>query len=96
MSFIGFRSDTITQFTAAEVGLDAGVIRLHANHEQLDEVEVTREASRTFELDKRVFTVGTDLSTTGASALDVLNHVPSVSVNIEGSEPARIFRCAGS
>jgi hypothetical protein len=90
VSFIGFRSDTITQFTAAEVGLDAGVIRLHANHEQLDEVEVTREASRTrFELDKRVFTVGTDLSTTGASALDVLNHVPSVSVNIEGEVSLR-------
>jgi outer membrane receptor protein involved in Fe transport len=90
VSFIGFRTDTITQFTAAEVGSDAGVIRLHANHEQLDEVEVTREASRTrFELDKRVFTVGTDLSTTGASALDVLNHVPSVSVNIEGEVSLR-------
>ena len=37
-----------------------------------------------FQLDKRVFNVGQDLSSTGASALDVLNNVPSVTVNIEG------------
>jgi outer membrane receptor protein involved in Fe transport len=35
-------------------------------------------------LDKRVFTVGEDLSSTGASALEVLNNVPSVNVSIEG------------
>ncbi len=90
VSFIGFRTDTLRQLTATEGGSDAGVIHLHANHEQLDEVEVTREASRTrFELDKRVFTVGADLSTTGASALDVLNHVPSVTVSIEGEVSLR-------
>jgi outer membrane receptor protein involved in Fe transport len=46
---------------------------------------VQGEVSRTeFKLDKRVFNVGKDLSTTGASALEVLNNVPSVNVNIEG------------
>ena len=35
-------------------------------------------------MDKRVFNVGKDLSSTGASALEVLNNVPSVNVNIEG------------
>ncbi|MEL6717903.1 MAG: TonB-dependent receptor, partial [Bacteroidota bacterium] len=43
------------------------------------------EKSQTeFKLDKRVFNVGQDLSSTGASALEVLNNVPSISVNIEG------------
>ena len=37
-----------------------------------------------FKLDKRVFNVGKDISSTGASALEVLNNVPSVNVNIEG------------
>jgi hypothetical protein len=90
VSFIGYRSDTLTGLIAANGRIDAGVVHLEENMQQLSEVEVTREASRTrFELDKRVFTVGTDLSTTGASALDVLNHVPSVSVNIEGEVSLR-------
>ena len=43
------------------------------------------ERSRTeFKLDKRVFNVGQDLTSTGASALEVLNNVPSVNVSIEG------------
>ena len=33
---------------------------------------------------KGSFNVGKDLSSTGASALEVLNNVPSVNVNIEG------------
>ena len=37
-----------------------------------------------FKLDKRVFNVGKDLSSTGASALEVLDNVPSVTVSIEG------------
>ena len=36
-----------------------------------------------FKLDKRVFNVGKDISSTGASALEA-NNVPSVNVNIEG------------
>ncbi len=58
---------------------------LQENMQQLPEVEVVGDVSRTrFELDKRVFTVGEDLSSTGASALEVLNNVPSVNVSIEG------------
>ena len=37
-----------------------------------------------FRLDKRVFNVGKDLSSSGASALEVLDNIPSVNVNIEG------------
>lgn len=90
VSFIGYRADTLTQLTVANGTIDVGVIRLEENLQELPEMEVIGEVSRTrFELDKRVFTVGEDLSSTGASALEVLNNVPSVTVNIEGEVSLR-------
>ena len=52
----------------------------------MDEVEVRAEKSQTvFKLDKASFLMSVkDLISTGASALEVLNNVPSVIVNIEG------------
>ena len=56
----------------------------------LNEVEVRAEKSTTeFRLDKRVFNVGKDLSSTGASAYEVLENVPSVTVSIEGEVSLR-------
>ncbi len=90
VSFMGYRSDTLDQLVVARGRIDAGVVRLQENLQQLAEVEVVGEVSRTrFELDKRVFTVGQDLSSTGASALEVLDHVPSVRVSIEGEVSLR-------
>lgn len=84
-SFIGFETWKITEFTLTEGKADLGVIKLVENNVTLDEVEIRAEKSQTeFRLDKRVFNVGKDLSSTGASALEVLNNVPSVNVNIEG------------
>ncbi len=85
ISFIGFVNKTITDFSIKNKKIDLGKILLSENNQQLDEVVVRAEKSQTeFRLDKRVFNVGQDLSSTGASALDVLNNVPSVNVNIEG------------
>src|SRR5690606_37330098 len=38
-----------------------------------------------FKLDKRVFNVGQDIASSGMGALDVLNNVPSVNVDLEGA-----------
>ena len=85
ISFIGYDSKTITDITFINQIADLGIIYLGGDTKLLDEVIVTAEKSTTeFKLDKRVFNVGTDLSTTGASALEVLNNVPSVNVSIEG------------
>jgi len=83
--FMGFKKITIptTQISKKEINL--GVIEMFQDLEQLQEVVVQGEVSKTvFKLDKRVFNVGKDLSTAGASALEVLNNVPSVNVSIEG------------
>ncbi len=85
ISFIGFVKKTITDISIVNGKVDLGTILLEENSQQLDEAVVRAEKSSTeFKLDKRVFNVGKDLSNTGASALEVLNNVPSVNVNIEG------------
>ncbi len=90
VSFIGYKTKRIDYVSFKGQKADLGQIKLGENSEILDEVVVTAEKSTTeFKLDKRVFNVGTDLSSTGASALEVLNNVPSVNVNIEGAVTLR-------
>lgn len=90
ISFIGFATQTIEQINIINGKANLGVITLSEDSEVLDEVVVRAEKSTTeFKLDKRVFNVGKDLSSTGASALEVLNNVPSVNVNIEGQVSLR-------
>ncbi|MEM6318980.1 MAG: outer membrane beta-barrel family protein [Bacteroidota bacterium] len=85
ISFIGYAAKQINDFTPQNGKVNLGTITLFSDSQVLSEVEVRAEKSTTeFKLDKRVFNVGKDLSSTGASALEVLNNVPSVDVNIEG------------
>ncbi|MCF7560217.1 TonB-dependent receptor family protein [Sabulilitoribacter multivorans] len=90
VSFIGFITQTFKDFSVTNNKIDLGIISLSEDLQNLGEVLIRAEKSQTeFKLDKRVFNVGTDLSSTGASALEVLNNVPSVSVNIEGEVSLR-------
>ncbi|MFK7772292.1 MAG: TonB-dependent receptor [Saprospiraceae bacterium] len=90
VSFIGFANKTITDFSIENGTVNLGNILMSENDNQLEEVVVRAEKSTTeFRLDKRVFNVGQDLSSTGASALEVLNNVPSVNVDIEGAVSLR-------
>ncbi|MGB1033359.1 MAG: carboxypeptidase regulatory-like domain-containing protein, partial [Flavobacteriales bacterium] len=85
ISFLGFTPQTISDFVVSQGKVDLGTITLVHGALNLDEVEIEGERSTTeFKLDKKVFNVGSDLSSTGASALEVLNNVPSVNVDIEG------------
>lgn len=84
-SFIGFETQKQMNLEAKGNLLDLGTVLLGSDAKTLDMVEVRAERSQTeFKLDKRVFNVGQDLSNTGTSALELLNNVPSVNVNIEG------------
>ena len=85
ISFIGYQKRIIKEFQIANSEIQLGNIILMEDLEQLNEVVLQAEVSKTeFKLDKRIFNIGKDLSSTGASALEVLNNVPSVNVNIEG------------
>ena len=90
ISFIGFAKKTFDDPVPIDGEIDLGTIALEEDSQQLDEVVVAGEISQTeFRLDNRVFNVGKVLSSTGASALEVLNNVPSVNVNIEGQVSLR-------
>lgn len=85
ISFMGFKTKTITDFSVENGRVNLGEVELSEDSQALDEVVITGEVSKTvFKLDKRVFNVGSDISSTGVSALEVLNNVPSVNVDIEG------------
>lgn len=85
VSFIGYESLKISDIALQADDVDIGIIALKKEHQVLDEVELRAEKSTTeFKLDRRVFNVGNDLSSTGMGALELLNNVPSVNVSIEG------------
>jgi len=89
LSFIGFETKVLTDVIFINGLADLGVIKLNQG-EFLDEVTIRAEKSTTeFKLDKRVFNVGKDLSSTGMGALQLLNNVPSVNVSIEGQVSLR-------
>ena len=70
--------------------IDMGQITMSSSAELLEEVEITAEKSETqFSLDKRVFNVGKDLANQGGTAEDILDNVPSVTVDIEGAVSLR-------
>ena len=69
---------------------DLGIIKLHENAEALDEIEVIAEKSTVeFRLDKKIYNVGKDMTVKGGSASDVLDNVPSVTVDVEGNVALR-------
>lgn len=90
ISFIGYETIKKFDFQILDRTVDFGKIVLSEQSQSLNEVEVVGEQSTTeFRLDKRVFNVGKDLTSSGASALEVLDNVPSVTVSIEGQVSLR-------
>ena len=69
---------------------DVGKISLSPDSRLLNEVDVVAEQS-TYEmtLDKRVFNVGKDVSNTAGNAIEVLENIPAVSVDVEGNVSLR-------
>lgn len=85
--YLGYESKIISDLylTEKESTLDLGNILLFSIAQTLSEVEVRADKSfLEMTLDKRVFNVGKDLASTGGSAADILNNVPSVTVDEEG------------
>ena len=66
--------------------IDLGVVKLELDVAQLNEVEVVGQKTTVeLHLDKKVYNVGTDMTVKGGSVTDVLDNVPSVSVDVEGN-----------
>ena len=66
--------------------LDLGTIFLSLNLESLNEVEIIAEKTTVeIRLDKKIYNVGRDLTVRGGNVSDVLDNVPSVAVDAEGT-----------
>lgn len=67
-----------------------GTIYLEEDNNSLEEVEIITEKSTVeIKLDKKIYNVGKDMTVKGGSASDVLDNVPSVTVDIEGNVALR-------
>ena len=65
---------------------DLGTIELSINTNSLDEVELVAERTEVeIRLDKRVYNVGKDITVRGGSVSDVMDNIPSVSVDVDGA-----------
>lgn len=79
--------------------IDLGTITIEENIEELDGVEVVGERTTIEQrIDRKVINVGKDLTTAGATASDIMNNVPSVSVDqqsgnisLRGNENVRVM-----
>ena len=85
IEFISFESKNFNN-RKVDSNLDLGTIQLGFSSASLNEVVVIAETTQVeVRLDKKIYNIGKDLTTAGATISDALNNVPSVSVDVEGS-----------
>ena len=90
ISFLSYLTRTISDIKIINSGIVLDKIVLEENSQLLKEVVVTGQKSQLLlNLDKKVFNVGADITSLGGSAADILNNVPSVSVEMDGTVTLR-------
>ena len=100
VQFIGYNTyETEINISRGDRLADLGTILLEENVAALDEVTVVAERSTIEQkLDRKVINVGKDLTTAGPTASDIMNNLPSVSVDqqtgnisMRGNENVRVM-----
>ena len=82
--FLSFKTVNLED-TAIDANMNLGEIFMEEDSESLDEVEIIAEKSTLeVKLDKKIYNVGKDMTVKGGTASDVLDNVPSVTVDAEG------------
>ena len=89
LEYIGF-DKIILKDKVISIDEDFGIFELEIVTESLNEVELVGERTEVeIRLDKRIYNVGKDITVRGGSVADVLDNVPSVSVDVEGNVALR-------
>lgn len=89
VEFLSFESLTLNEKNLRD-DTNLGIIKLSPSAEALDEVEIIAEKSTVeIKLDKKIYNVGKDMTVKGGNAVDVLDNVPSVTVDVEGAVSLR-------
>ncbi|MFT5965720.1 MAG: outer membrane receptor protein involved in Fe transport [Flavobacteriaceae bacterium] len=85
IEYISYKTYTLSNKNLID-NTDLGTISIAMDVAQLNEVELIAERTTVeLRLDKKVYNVGQDLTVKGGSVTDVLDNVPSVSVDVEGN-----------
>jgi outer membrane receptor for ferrienterochelin and colicins len=89
IEFISFKASELSQQTYKE-STNLGIIYLEEDANQLNEVVVRSEKTTVeIKLDKKVYNVGSDLMVKGGTVSDVLDNIPSVTVDSDGAVSLR-------
>ena len=89
LDYISFKQKKIANKTFTQ-NTNLGKLFLSADLAQLSEISVVAERSTVeIKLDKKVYNVGKDMVVKGGTAGDVLNNVPSVTVDTDGTVALR-------
>jgi outer membrane receptor protein involved in Fe transport len=89
IEYISYKKITFTNKNLV-ADQNLGIIPLEINFETLDAIEVIAERTTVeIRLDKKIYNVGKDLTVSGGNVSDVLNNVPSVSVDAQGTVSLR-------
>ena len=84
VEFISFKTENLPNKNINK-DTNLGTITLGLNMESLDDVVIVAETTTVdVRLDKKIYNIGKDLTTSGGTVSDALNNVPSVSVDVEG------------
>jgi len=89
---IGYKSFVVNEivFQKGVPLIDLGKITIAPDVTILEQVEVRAEkSSMQMALDKKIFNVGKDLANNGGTAIEVLDNVPSVTVDLDGNVSLR-------
>jgi outer membrane receptor protein involved in Fe transport len=90
IGFIGFETLTTSSFTIENEKVDLGTLTIKVNPIVLGSVEVTAE-KQTFNnaIDRKIYMVEKDVLSQTGSASDLLQNIPSVSVDVNGTVSLR-------
>ncbi|MEL6812573.1 MAG: outer membrane beta-barrel protein [Bacteroidota bacterium] len=83
--YISYKTERLTNQRITQ-NTKVPTMSLALDSESLEEVVVRAETTEVqIRLDKKIYNIGKDLTTSGATVSDALNNVPSVTVDIEGN-----------
>ena len=89
IEYLSYKTKTYSD-KLLDKNMNLGTVGLSLNLEALDAVEVIAERTTVeIKLDKKIYNVGKDLTVRGGTVSDVLDNVPSVSVDVEGNVSLR-------
>jgi outer membrane receptor protein involved in Fe transport len=90
-NFLGYSKKHIqVTVNSQRTGINLGVVVLHPNVTEIDEVEVVAQRNRVeYKIDKKVVNVASDLNSAGGTLVNVLENTPSVEVDVEGNVSLR-------